>query len=395
MHQSKPKKILFFTENYERGGGNRYLFDLATMAKNSGNSVRIYSNFFGLEQTEIHWFENLQMTYQPVSILSWGELRARFQLRKNFALKLLSRMIYLPLMPLVWLYQLIIFVQILKTEKPDLVVGSNGGYPAGGAVNRFLWVSSWLKIPCYNSIVNVPSTEFVDQLRMMFWDQIIPKICRKIIIDSQEISKQLRSHGFPLEKFIIVYNGLKGNLPYDPRSNTRVRILFFARLELIKGIDHFIEAISRLNQTYSDQIEVHIYGAGTFTDAARDLAQKFPRNIYFHGFFEGDFQSIFVKSDVYVLPSLMEGLPYTVLEAMKAGCCIVSTQVGGLPELVVNGKSGLLIAPHNIEELVQALEKVIKDSKLREEFGRAAKAKFDAEFEQSAIFEIHNGLFND
>ena len=230
---------------------------------------------------------------------------------------------------------------------------------------------------------------------MGFWDLFIPRINKKIIVDSKEIIKQLLPHGFVPNKFVIVYNGLPGALPFLKRKNPRVKILFFARLEPIKGVNLFIKAIQEINPRYLNEIETHIYGSGTLSQTMKKLEAEFPKNVFYHGFIEGDFQHIFQESDIYVLPSTMEGLPYTVLEAMRAGCCMVITNVGGLPELVENGKSGVLIESQNLGQLTEVLTNLIKNMSLRENLGRAAKDKFDAEFEQGSIFKGHATLFDD
>ncbi|MDD4976976.1 MAG: glycosyltransferase family 4 protein, partial [Bacteriovorax sp.] len=304
----KPKKILFFTENYERGGGNRYLYDLACMANKNNNEIVVYSNCFGIEPVEIGWFNELGIPCKEIAILSWGELRAKYNLRNNFLKKLICRIIFLPSSVIIRLYQLILFLRLLKSEKPDLIVGANGGYPAGGTVNRFILAGALLKLRCYYSVVNVPSLNFWDKIRMAFWDQIIPKVSEKIIVDSKEIKKQLNQHRFHENQITILYNGLKDNLPYAPRINKKVKILFFARMEEIKGIEYLIESIKELNKDLHDKIEFHFYGDGTLAGSIKKLASAFNDNVFFYGFYEGNFQNIFSASDIYVLPSLMEGL---------------------------------------------------------------------------------------
>jgi glycosyltransferase involved in cell wall biosynthesis len=394
MDSINTKKILFFTENYERGGGNRYLYDLACLAKNKNTELVVFSNCFGLEPAEIAWFNELEIPYRQIAILSWGELRTKYNLRKQFLKKLIYRIIYLPMSVVIRLYQLFLFLHLLKLEKPDLIVCANGGYPAGGAVNRFLLSGSILKIRCFYSVVNVPSTNCWDKFRMLIWDHLIPSAADKVIVDSKQIKKQLTPHGFSEDKMTVLYNGLNGTLPYSMRTNKKTKILFFARLEEIKGIEFLVRAIRELNGDLLENTEYHFYGDGTLAPIIKKLASDYSSNVFYHGFFEGNFQSIFCSADIYVLPSLMEGLPYTVLEAMKTGCCIISTNVGGLPEMIDSGISGLLVEPKNFKALASALRKLILDPEQREKMGKAAKDKFDSQFEQTAIFKMHSGLFD-
>jgi glycosyltransferase involved in cell wall biosynthesis len=366
---------------------------MACIAKQSGNIVVVCTNYFGLEPVEAQWFQDLGVQHRELSLLSWGELRSKYKLRSHFLKKLFARILFLPASIFIRFYQFFLFFRLLKNEKPDLIVGANGGYPAGGAVNRFILVGALQNIRCFYSIVNVPSQHWWDKIRMVVWDRILPKISEKVIIDSKEIKKQLTEHHFSNEKMVILYNGLKGTIPYNLRQNKKIKILYFARMEEIKGIEYLDSAIRILNVELASLVEFHFYGDGTLSPIIKKLASDFSSNIFFHGFFEGDFQPIFSNSDIYVLPSLMEGLPYTVLEAMKTGCCIVSSEVGGLTELVKNGVSGILVQPKNVVDLSAALKKVILNSELRISMGKAAKEKFDLEFEQSAIFRMHSGLF--
>lgn len=77
--------------------------------------------------------------------------------------------------------------------------------------------------------------------------------------------------------------------------------------------------------------------------------------------------------DIFVLPSVKEGMPYTIVEAMQAGLPIIATKVGGVPEEISDGKSGLLVPPGDSESLSAALVKLINDEKLRSRLGQTAR----------------------
>ena len=84
--------------------------------------------------------------------------------------------------------------------------------------------------------------------------------------------------------------------------------------------------------------------------------------------------------DIFVLPSLKEGLPYVVLEAGLAGLPVVASNVGGVPEIIENGKDGLLVPPANPEELAKAIKKLIGDKNLRENLAKNLCEKITKEF---------------
>ena len=80
----------------------------------------------------------------------------------------------------------------------------------------------------------------------------------------------------------------------------------------------------------------------------------------------------FLKAfDCFILPSIKEGLPYTILEAGLAQIPIIATKVGGLPEIITNEKTGLLITPANPLSLAQAMEKMSQDHDLSEKFAES------------------------
>ena len=93
-----------------------------------------------------------------------------------------------------------------------------------------------------------------------------------------------------------------------------------------------------------------------------------------------DVPSILASSDVFVLPSNWEGLPYTVIEAMMAGLPVVATSVGGVPELVEDGVTGFLVPRSDPEALAEALQRLIDDPELRERMGKAGRQKAMCEF---------------
>lgn len=88
-----------------------------------------------------------------------------------------------------------------------------------------------------------------------------------------------------------------------------------------------------------------------------------------------DIPQILAASDVFVLSSRWEGLPYTIIEAMISGLPVVATHVGGVPELVEDGVTGFLVPPGNPGALAQALQRVLDDSELRHRMGHAGRER--------------------
>lgn len=84
---------------------------------------------------------------------------------------------------------------------------------------------------------------------------------------------------------------------------------------------------------------------------------------------------LLVKADAFVLPSFNEGLPMSMLEAMASGLPVIVTPVGGIPEVIIHEKNGLLVTPGNQQEIAQAMQSLIKDEDLRLTLGAAARLR--------------------
>jgi len=108
-----------------------------------------------------------------------------------------------------------------------------------------------------------------------------------------------------------------------------------------------------------------------------------------------DIPRILSGLDVLVLTSLWEGLPIVVLEAIAAGVALLATDTGGIKEVVINGKTGYLAAPHDIRGMQDRLGELLSSAKKREEFVRQARLVIEAEeFLLDSMFKNTNQLYS-
>jgi glycosyltransferase involved in cell wall biosynthesis len=100
------------------------------------------------------------------------------------------------------------------------------------------------------------------------------------------------------------------------------------------------------------------------------------------------------SSDIYVQPSLSEGLPNSLLEAMACGLPVVITRVGGMPEVVEDGVHGFVVSPGDVDGLVQALNKLLSDISLRQKMGAEGCARIQRELSLDSIADKYITQYN-
>ena len=108
-----------------------------------------------------------------------------------------------------------------------------------------------------------------------------------------------------------------------------------------------------------------------------------------------DIYPFFKQAHIFVLPSLREGIPVAAMEAMAMGLPVITTNIYGIPELVENGKEGLLVEPGNAKALAEAIESLAADRELMREMGISGRAKIEREFNiQRNVAQLYSLFFN-
>ena len=174
---------------------------------------------------------------------------------------------------------------------------------------------------------------------------------------------------------------------------------FFGRLVPQKGADVLLAAVAKVVATMP-QVRFVFHGAGDMADALR--AETETRGLtasvrFAGGYSQADVIGLMRQTDVVAVPSRWEGCPYVVLEAFQAGVPVVASAVGGIPDLIQDGVSGLCVAPGNPDALADALVTLLRDPHLRWQFaeqGRACVAEHTVEAMAQAVAEVYQSALN-
>ena len=181
--------------------------------------------------------------------------------------------------------------------------------------------------------------------------------------------------GINPDKIQVIHNGI------DPLYGTNTKALAFegqpiigtvARLAKQKGICYLVEAAVKIREKYPD-VNILVVGSGMEENALRDLVARLDleEHVHFLGYFESA-EGIIKALDVFVLPSLWEGFPYVLLEAMMLKKPIVATDIFGINEIIQHNKSGLLIEPRNADAISSAVINLCSSKKKARRLGDCA-----------------------
>jgi glycosyltransferase involved in cell wall biosynthesis len=152
-------------------------------------------------------------------------------------------------------------------------------------------------------------------------------------------------------------------------------ILCVGRLTPAKGQHLLIDAVNMLARQ-GCRVRLRLVGSGPDEASLRKHAthSEFPECIVFESAVNQDrIRTLYAAADLFCLPSFAEGLPVVLMEAMAMEIPCVTTCITGIPELIRDGVDGLLVAPSDLEALVEALAKLMDDAPLRERIGKSGR----------------------
>lgn len=210
-------------------------------------------------------------------------------------------------------------------------------------------------------------------------------IANHIVAVSEMTRQKLLEEGIQAGRIVVIQNGI-APVPLEGVNRSEVRkeagmgeddlvLLAVGRLVYSKAHKILIAAMPAVLQKFPNA-KVGICGDGVLRADLESQIRSLDLSNSVKLLGESDHMAKFLASaDVFVLPSLWEGLPIALLEAMSAGLPIISTKVAGVEEVIVEGIHGLLIPIENVDALANAIIQLLKDPQLRYKMGAASKAK--------------------
>lgn len=358
MDAGGRKKILFVITKSNWGGAQRYVFDVATALSKGKYEVVVACGGTGKEDAKPgklwHLLSNAGIKtilvpsfMRDISFVK--EIRAFFEL-----------------------------ISIIKKERPD-IIHLNSSKSAGlGALAARLTQVKKIVYTIHGLAVHekrsLPATWII---RILSWITIL-LTTDVIVIDNRDAEAVNSWIAVAPEKTHYIPNGIpeiqftskedsrtviSGHIPKHLQDNAGISrgiwIGTISELTANKGLTYFIEAFGLLSKKQKN-VYGFIIGNGEELTALKELAlrQNVADRIFFTDFIDN--AAVHIKAfDIFILSSVKEGLPYVILEAGLAGLPVVATNVGGIPDIIEDMKSGIIVKPRDPRDIAKALEFLI------------------------------------
>ena len=208
-----------------------------------------------------------------------------------------------------------------------------------------------------------------------------------IIALSKAIKGEIMRWGIPAEKIVVIYNGVDTSvfspgLPSKNDSQEKYGIknpycLFVGQLTRRKGVDYLLKALAHVN------INCVIVGDGHERRSLMLLAKSLgiSNKVSFTGAvpFE-DLRGLYAGASFFVLPSVAEGMPLTILEAMSSGLPVIATSIPGMDEVISEGHNGFLVMSDDVKALHSKMQVLAEDAALRKKMGMNARRLVEKKF---------------
>ncbi len=369
-------KILYIIENIFFGGGERAFAQII-----NGLDKETYEAYVACLPSG----EFTERIKRSAIILPF-DLRNRFDFTKIFQL-----------------------VKIIRQKNIEII------HSQGARADFFARVAARLaSVPALVSTIAMPVEGFdvgsIKKIIYIVLDRFSERFVDRYIVVSEALRKRLiEKHKIPSKKIVKIYNGVEidsdaSRLMPDVRKKIMEELMIpenamlagtIGRLVWQKGLIYFIQAIKEINARWKMQdVRYLIVGEGKERNNLEQIINKLGLSdkVIFTGFCN-DIKEILYSLDVFVLPSIREGQPIALLEAMATGTPIVATDIEGVNETIVDGITGILVPPKNPSALAEAIVCLLKDKKKAQEMGQAGRMVVEEKFNLKDKMEQHKRLY--
>ena len=418
------------------GGNAKYLFNIINGLNSDEYEIELYTDKnvifserarqFGLKNTKINYLDirprlfkknYMQRMYEKCKG-SGNYLEKVFEYRIfGYTLFKGIHFIYRKLSDMVTLAHFryfvcncIMYYRFLKSMSGEIDIYhyNNGGYPGRGeSIISFLFARYFGIGNIVMTVHNLPAERKWYRFMDYICDIVTSKYCKVIIMPSKKLKSEMnKRRQYPLSRMPVIYCGMEdkkklSNIAIEEKKqelslNQHFPILLIAGNldEPRKGHKVLFRALIQVRRKYPDFILL-VVGDGRNRNELEKLARTYciDDNVLFLGYRE-DIHELNCIADIAVVPSIgFEAIPYTIIETLRAGIPVITTDAGGCDEGAINDLNGLVVSQGCASELAEAILKMLGNDELRSKMGKAGREHFLKEFILSERVRMHEDVY--
>lgn len=352
MAAKNQSKILFVITKSNFGGAQRYVFELAKAAKASGFAVAVACGgkeelVLRLSEAGIETFE-IEGAQRDISFSQ--EIKALYSLYK-----------------------------LIRSYRPDVIHLNSSKV---GGLGSFM--ARLLRVP--KIIFTAHGWPFLETTRKTYWrimawtgSYLTSLLAHQVILVSNNDLDHTNMPGLR-NKFIVIHNAVS-HFPLLEREEARkillgeqvtkdhqqnIWVVTHGEINHNKNLSTAINAVAEFNSSHNTKIFYIIIGSGDLINSLKEQVELkgLKDQVQFLGY-QKEARQYLLAFDIYLIPSLKEGLPYSLLEAGLAGLPAIASHVGGIPEVITDHQSGILINPQNHMGIVEAFDFLLTNADKR------------------------------
>ncbi len=264
-------------------------------------------------------------------------------------------------------------------------------------------VAKLVRVPCVATIHG--KNYYWERRRRRLAVQVVSHFVTMVVV-SEDLKRFItRNVGVPAERIKVIYNGQETSQPVRSEEKERLRteldlqenkqvVGLVGSLYPVKGHQYLLAAVPQILKIHPHTTFL-IAGRGELELPLKEEVKRcgLEKQVCFLGFRE-DVSTLLSLLDAFVLPSLSEGLSMALLEAMAAGKAVVATDVGGNPEVVVDGETGFLVPPRDADALAAKICLLLEDNLQSRRLGENGRARVRQCFSFQAMVNKYQDLYD-
>jgi glycosyltransferase involved in cell wall biosynthesis len=370
--KNQPKILYVITKSYF-GGAQRYVYELAQATKASGFTVAVACG--GKEELVTRLADSGILTFEiegaqrDISLIK--EIKALYSLSK-----------------------------IIRSYQPDVIHLNSSKIGLLGSL-----IARLLRVP--NIIFTAHGWPFLEPTRKLYWrvmawigSYLTSLLAHQVILVSNNDLNHTKMPGLK-NKFQVIHTSVR-DFPLLERKESRLALLpeeiiknheqniwvvTHGEINHNKNLSLAIDAVAEFNSSHTTKIFYVIIGSGDLMNSLKEQVdlKGLTDQVQFLGY-KKDARQFLLAFDIYLIPSLKEGLPYSLLEAGLAGLPCIASRVGGIPEVISDHQSGILINPQNHMGIVEAFDFLLTNADKRSAYSNELAHKIKSHFSSELMF---------